>query len=390
MADSFLKEFETFDFREEVNKRARVEAAQGHALAADPVPRHRAAELELEDEVALAQQLEHEKDDEVALAQKLSDEASIDVALLLADEAALAQQLANEGQQTEDERQQEDEAALAQQLENEGEQTEAERAWYHTEAERAWYQPAAQGTQQQDHELQRGHDLAACIRRSLVINALGDHLAVPVAPAPLPPWREQKQQQGSTSAAAPAEHAAPPAVPDAPGAPPAAAAAPAPVVLERKPKAAARQPAQQQQQQEQQQQQQQQQGAATTAATEAAVAEAKARALALYRAAQESIVFAAASRDDTEREAYDATEHALAGEFAIGWQDRGPRGPDAPATWKNQRWREGTQRYGNRGGDPAKNAYYAERARAKAAGKGNHNAGKHGKWKGSSSSSKPR
>ena len=384
MADSFVQEFETFDFRGEVNKRARVGAA-------NPVPKHQADELELEDEVALAQQLEHEKDDEVALAQKLSDEASIDVALLLADEAALAQQLANEGQQTEDERQQEDEAALAQQLENEGEQTEAEREWYHTEAERDHTEAeAAQGTQQQDHELQWGHDLEACVRRSLVINALGDHLAVPVAPAPLPPWREQKQQQGSTSAAAPAEHAAPLAVPNAPGAPPAAAAAPAPVVLERKPKAAARQPAQQQQQQEQQQQQQQQQGAATTAATEAAVAEAKARALALYRAAQESIVFAASSRDDTEREAYEATEHALAGEFAIGWQDRGPRGPDAPATWKNQRWREGTQRYGNRGGDPAKNAYFAERARAKAAGKGNHNAGKHGKWKGSSSSSKPR
>ena len=59
MADSFLKEFGTFDFREEVNKRARVsssrsldglaEAAQGHALAADPLaPMHRAAELELD------------------------------------------------------------------------------------------------------------------------------------------------------------------------------------------------------------------------------------------------------------------------------------------------------------------------------------------------------
>jgi hypothetical protein len=383
MADSFLKEFETFDFRGEVNKRARVGAA-------NPVPKHRATELELEDEVALAQQLEHENDDEVALAQQLADEAALhDMALQLADEAALAQQLENEGQQTEAERELEDEAALAQQLENEGEQTEDERAWYNTEAERTWYQPAAQGTQQQDHELQWGHDLAADIRRSLVINALGEHYGVPVGPAPLPPWREQKQQQGSTSAAAAAEHAARLAVPDAPGAPPAAAAAPAPVVLERKPKAAARQPAQQQQQQEQHQQQQQQQGAATTAATEAAVAEAKARALALYRAAQESIVFAAASRDDTEREAYEATEHALAGEFAIPWQDRGPRGPDAPATWKNQRWREGTQRYGNRGGDPVKNAYYAERARAKAAGKGNHNAGKHGKWKGSSSSSKP-
>ena len=387
MADSFLKEFETFDFRAAVNKRARVGAA-------DPVPRHRAAELELEDEVALAHQLEHEheheNDDEVALHE---------LALQLADEAALAQQLKDEGQQTDAEVQLEaakeaekartaaekDEAALAQQLEKEAQ----------AEAERAWYQPAAQDTQQQDQKVQWSNKvLAADIRRSLVISALKDHYPVPVAPASLPPWRQhlarEQMQWGYRSAAAPAEHAAPPAVPDAPGAPPAAAAAPAPVVLERKPKAAARQPAQQQQQQGQQQQQQQQQGAATTAATEASVAEAKARALALYRAAQESIAFAAASRNDSEREAYDATEHALAGEFAIPWQDRGPRGPDAPATWKNQRWREGSQRYGNRGGNPAKNAFFAERARAKAAGKGKDNAGKHGKWKGSSSSSKIR
>ena len=99
-------------------------------------------------------------------------------------------------------------------------------------------------------------------------------------------------------------------------------------------------------------------------------AEARARALALYRAAQNEIQQGASSSIPEDREAYDAVEDRLAQEHHVKWQDRGPRGENRPAVWRGQTWRNqfhsekgGTGRYGNRGGDPAKNAYFAEQAR---------------------------
>jgi len=104
-----------------------------------------------------------------------------------------------------------------------------------------------------------------------------------------------------------------------------------------------------------------------------ATANAKARALALYKAAQQEIS-RGASGSPEEREAYDAVEHSLAREHHVRWQDRGPRGENAPQVWHGQRWRNqlhsekgGTGRFGNRGGDPAKNAYFADQARKRKA-----------------------
>ena len=111
-------------------------------------------------------------------------------------------------------------------------------------------------------------------------------------------------------------------------------------------------------------------------AEEADIAQVKAKALRLYRAAHDSCREAA--KADGERSGdpkvsdicCNVAEAQFASEFDIRWQDRGPRGSDAPSTWKGQRWREGSGRYGNRGGNPEKNKWYAEQAKLKAKGKG--------------------
>ena len=107
--------------------------------------------------------------------------------------------------------------------------------------------------------------------------------------------------------------------------------------------------------------------------SEEAIAIAKARALALYKAAQQEISQGASGTPE-EMKAYDAAEHALAHEHHVRWQDRGPRGENAPLVWHGQKWRNqfesekgGTGRFGNRGGDPAKNAWHAEQARKRKA-----------------------
>lgn len=119
--------------------------------------------------------------------------------------------------------------------------------------------------------------------------------------------------------------------------------------------------------------------------------EAKRKALHLYRVAHSAVYDAAGSSDAAATDdAYWAAEHALATEYRTRWQDRGPRGSDAPTVWRNQLWRAGSQRYGNRGGNPAKNAFFAEQARkkgeeakAKSKDKGKSKGKSQGKGKGS-------
>ena len=47
-----------------------------------------------------------------------------------------------------------------------------------------------------------------------------------------------------------------------------------------------------------------------------------------------------------------AAEADVAHELGVPWSERGPVGPDqgGPSTWRGQRFRHGTQRWGNRGG----------------------------------------
>jgi hypothetical protein len=113
--------------------------------------------------------------------------------------------------------------------------------------------------------------------------------------------------------------------------------------------------------------------AADDVLTEEATANAKARALALYKAAQQEISHGASGSPE-DKKAYDAVEHSLALEHHVRWQDRGPRGENAPQVWHGQRWRKqlhsekgSTGRFGNRGGDPAKNAHFAEQAKKRKA-----------------------
>ncbi len=67
---------------------------------------------------------------------------------------------------------------------------------------------------------------------------------------------------------------------------------------------------------------------------------------------------------DARGEALMRTESVMAVEGSIPWRERGPRGQDAPSTWRGQKWREGSQRYASRGGDPVKNAAFAAAAHA--------------------------
>ena len=57
--------------------------------------------------------------------------------------------------------------------------------------------------------------------------------------------------------------------------------------------------------------------------------------------------------DDDKLRMYYAAEATVAKELGLRWQDRGPAGgPEAggPHRWKRQNWRQGSQRYSNRGG----------------------------------------
>ena len=82
-------------------------------------------------------------------------------------------------------------------------------------------------------------------------------------------------------------------------------------------------------------------------------AEAKAAALASYRAAESAIREAAMNGQDVDaatRLAYMAAENQAATRESIKWRDRGPRGEGAPAFFKGQKWRASSQRYSSRGG----------------------------------------
>ena len=75
------------------------------------------------------------------------------------------------------------------------------------------------------------------------------------------------------------------------------------------------------------------------------------QALADYQAAEKAInAVAKESLYGPFNECYYNVEKKVAIEKAIGWRDRGPRGPDKPDIWKSQKWREKGQRYANRGG----------------------------------------
>ena len=79
--------------------------------------------------------------------------------------------------------------------------------------------------------------------------------------------------------------------------------------------------------------------------------------------------------------AYSVAESTLAQEGMIHWYDRGPRGEDAPEFWRGQK-RRASGRYSTRGGNPEKNAWYAEKAMAKSKRK-DRSKGNKGKAKGS-------
>lgn len=93
---------------------------------------------------------------------------------------------------------------------------------------------------------------------------------------------------------------------------------------------------------------------------------AQALALSLYNAAQAAIC-EGASGSEAQQQAYDAAEGVLAAQYSVPWQERGPRGPQAPQTWRGQQWRQGSQRYSTRGGNPEKNAFFAEQAKKRKA-----------------------
>jgi hypothetical protein len=120
-------------------------------------------------------------------------------------------------------------------------------------------------------------------------------------------------------------------------------------------------------------------------------AEAKARALSLYRAAESAIREAAMEGGGTDaptRMAYYASENHLAKEQSIKWRDRGPRGPNQPATFKGQKWRATTQRYSSRGGwrQAEFAALYSGKNAKKGGGKQGGKGGKHGSKEGGSKS----
>lgn len=93
---------------------------------------------------------------------------------------------------------------------------------------------------------------------------------------------------------------------------------------------------------------------------------AQALALSLYNAAQAAIC-EGASGSEAQQQAYNAAEGVLAAQYSVPWQERGPRGPQAPQTWRGQQWRQGSQRYSTRGGNPEKNAFFAEQAKKRKA-----------------------
>ena len=90
------------------------------------------------------------------------------------------------------------------------------------------------------------------------------------------------------------------------------------------------------------------------------VAAAATDAVAMYRAALEAMqadqqtakAEGAVSSDDLYAQSVASAfvEQQLAKQHAVGWRHRGPRDDTAPRVWKNQLWREGSERYANRGG----------------------------------------
>jgi hypothetical protein len=112
-------------------------------------------------------------------------------------------------------------------------------------------------------------------------------------------------------------------------------------------------------------------------------AEAKARALSLYRAAESAVREAAMQgTDEATRLAYLAAENQVATEQGIKWRDRGPRGEGQPKVFKGQRWRESSQRYSSRGGT-RQAEFHALHAGAKTKGSSGSGGGK-GRKEGSS------
>ena len=121
----------------------------------------------------------------------------------------------------------------------------------------------------------------------------------------------------------------------------------------------------------------------------------KAHALHIYRQSEEHVRRAVqADREHlgdsrVSAVAYSVSESTLAKEGDIHWYDRGPRGEDAPEFWRGQK-RRASGRYSTRGGDPVKNAWHAEKARAKCKGKDGSKGskGSKGKAKGKAKGSK--
>ena len=76
-------------------------------------------------------------------------------------------------------------------------------------------------------------------------------------------------------------------------------------------------------------------------------------------------------------------EQELAQRSGVRWQDRGPPGPDleGPETWRGQRWREGSQRFSNRGGQH-REYYAAKYGKGKGQGKDKSQASSSGKGEG--------
>lgn len=92
-----------------------------------------------------------------------------------------------------------------------------------------------------------------------------------------------------------------------------------------------------------------------------------------YRAAEAAIRSAAAEAPDVDTAvaAYNMAEASSAWENKVRWQDRGPRGNGQPTVWRGQKWRAGSNRYSNRGGQrKSEFAVYFAKAKPKAKAKG--------------------
>jgi hypothetical protein len=106
--------------------------------------------------------------------------------------------------------------------------------------------------------------------------------------------------------------------------------------------------------------------------------------LRLYRAAEAGMRQAAASSAcPVATRLFAAVETALAGEHGLSWQERGPRGEGQPLVWRNQRWRQTSGRYANRGGQRQAEfaAFFAAKGKNKSQGEQGKGKGPKGKNK---------